>query len=244
MIKKLEHFWKGLSHNSSQISPIRPEPYGDRFVNFITGITKTKEAAEREEHHESFEQKEGSYRGYRAHSSSIDSTRFSGERFSQSSVERTLEKAQKQAHKTEMEGRSEEETPERVLATARSPSAERSGGVAGTTLPVVEEAGEAASTGGRSAHSAHSQSRNPDAEDNQCEGNTQQLPNGDSGFGSGTSESPAERKSVSNPTAAAYLPDPPKLEPRFSQSPSPVEPQKRKDQRVSSELEQRMGRTL
>ncbi|KAK2858539.1 hypothetical protein FQN49_004632 [Arthroderma sp. PD_2] len=48
MVKKAEHFWKGLSQNSSQISPIPPEAYGERFLEFITSITKSKEEVERE----------------------------------------------------------------------------------------------------------------------------------------------------------------------------------------------------
>jgi 1-phosphatidylinositol-4-phosphate 5-kinase len=41
----------------------------------------------------------------------------------------------------------------RMISTVRSPSVERSGGLQGQTLPVVEEMGEASSTGGRSARS-------------------------------------------------------------------------------------------
>ncbi|KAF2100067.1 SAICAR synthase-like protein, partial [Rhizodiscina lignyota] len=47
-IKRAEHFWKGLSSPESQISAVPPERYGDRFVRFINGITKTREAAELE----------------------------------------------------------------------------------------------------------------------------------------------------------------------------------------------------
>lgn len=48
----------------------------------------------------------------------------------------------------------EENKPEpRTLKTARSPSAERTGGLQGQILPVVDEAGEASSTGGRSQQS-------------------------------------------------------------------------------------------
>lgn len=237
MVKKLEHFWKGLSHNSSQISPIRSEPYGDRFVNFITGITMTKEEAERDEQHRSSEQNTGAGYGPRAHSSSIESTRLSGERLSQSPVEKTLEKAQKQAHKTELEGRNEEDTPERVLGVARSPSAERTGGTAGTTLPVVEEAGEAASTGGRSAHSGHSghsQKRIAEADDLHWRRNDKQLHNEDSGFGSEMTESPVERLSTNNSTTQKHLPDPPKLEPRIYESPGPIDPEKAKGRRPHS----------
>ncbi|KFX91592.1 hypothetical protein V497_06662 [Pseudogymnoascus sp. VKM F-4516 (FW-969)] len=53
-VKRLENFWKGLSHDKQQISPIPPVPYGDRFIKFIMDITKSREevreeAAEREE---------------------------------------------------------------------------------------------------------------------------------------------------------------------------------------------------
>jgi 1-phosphatidylinositol-4-phosphate 5-kinase len=45
------------------------------------------------------------------------------------------------------------ETELRLTSTVRSPSAERTGGMQGQTLPVVEELGEASSTGGRSGRS-------------------------------------------------------------------------------------------
>jgi hypothetical protein len=67
-----------------------------------------------------------------------------------SPVDKTMEKAQKQADKSERKGANEQAMPERVLGAVRSPSAERTHGQTGSTLPVVEEAGEAGSTGGRS----------------------------------------------------------------------------------------------
>lgn len=162
--------------------------------------------------------------------------RLSGERTGRSPVEKTLERAQKQAHKTEMEGRREDETPERVLATARSPSAERSAGVAGTTLPVVEEVGEAASTRDRSAHSGCSQTRAADAEEGRWGGNSKPLQNGDSGFESGTTESPIERKLTDNSTSPRYLPDSLTLKPTFSESPSSIDPEKTMNGRRTPEL--------
>lgn len=48
VIKKLEHFWKGLSHDRTQISALPPEQYGDRFLNFMSGITMSPEEAARE----------------------------------------------------------------------------------------------------------------------------------------------------------------------------------------------------
>lgn len=47
MIKKIEHFWKGLSSDRTQISALPPEQYGDRFLNFMEGITVSQEEAER-----------------------------------------------------------------------------------------------------------------------------------------------------------------------------------------------------
>ncbi|KAJ9145478.1 SAICAR synthase-like protein [Pleurostoma richardsiae] len=48
IIKKIEHFWKGLSHERSQISALPPDQYGERFINFISGITMSEEEARRE----------------------------------------------------------------------------------------------------------------------------------------------------------------------------------------------------
>ncbi|RDW86134.1 1-phosphatidylinositol-4-phosphate 5-kinase [Aspergillus mulundensis] len=46
-VKRVEHFFKGLTHDRTQISPIPPEGYGDRFVNFIRRITMSEEEAQR-----------------------------------------------------------------------------------------------------------------------------------------------------------------------------------------------------
>ncbi|KAM0265576.1 hypothetical protein ACHAQJ_000007 [Trichoderma viride] len=48
MIKKIEHFWKGLSNDKSKISALPPDRYGDRFYHFIQGITMSAEEAKRE----------------------------------------------------------------------------------------------------------------------------------------------------------------------------------------------------
>ncbi|KAI9735914.1 MAG: Phosphatidylinositol-4-phosphate 5-kinase [Cirrosporium novae-zelandiae] len=147
-VKKAEHFWKGLSHDSKQISPIPPEGYGDRFVKFISGITKTPEEAERE--NEADEQGLVSTDTVRRRHRALSS-------LSRSSTDKVMERAEKQAQKSaDKRPSSEEDIPERALSTARSPSAERSGGIAGTTLPVVEEVGEAGSTGGHSGRSRDS----------------------------------------------------------------------------------------
>ncbi|KAH0534110.1 hypothetical protein GP486_008932, partial [Trichoglossum hirsutum] len=128
MIKKAEHFWKGLSHPKAQISPIPPESYGERFLHFITGNTKSKEEAERAK--QSMPSEDGG-------------VRQPSQLFSRWSSDNAAGGPEKQ-------GASEEDRPQRTLSSVRSPSAERTGGVAGATLPVVEEAGEAGSTSGRS----------------------------------------------------------------------------------------------
>ncbi|KAL9111544.1 MAG: hypothetical protein Q9227_004032 [Pyrenula ochraceoflavens] len=243
-VKKLEHFWKGLSHNSSQISPIRPEPYGERFINFITAVTMTKEEADREQHSKASEKERtslGQLDGAQSQSFSFEAVRSSGERLSSSPVERTLEKAQKQAQKTERQGRNEADTPERTLCTARSPSADRSEGMKGTTLPVVEEAGEAASTGGRSLHSEKSRENGMiEARDLVPRGRSSSDrlertdANGDSGLGSELTESPVERTSTRQSYQhQKFLPDPPRLEPTFSASPAPLDPKKPYGRRLS-----------
>lgn len=58
---------------------------------------------------------------------------------------KVVEQAEKQARKTEKQGATEDRHRDRTLGSMRSPSADRSGGVAGATLPVVEEDKEASS---------------------------------------------------------------------------------------------------
>ncbi|OJI83391.1 hypothetical protein ASPTUDRAFT_718095 [Aspergillus tubingensis CBS 134.48] len=127
MVKKIEHFFKGLSHDRTQISPIPPEGYGDRFINFIKGITMSKEEAER-------------HREARAEG------RPSVER--SESVERTMQAAEKEAAKDVSHAQP------RTLSTVRD-SSDPSGVVAPSFLPIVDEAGEASSVGGQSQHSRH-----------------------------------------------------------------------------------------
>jgi 1-phosphatidylinositol-4-phosphate 5-kinase len=125
MVKKAENFWKGLSHNRAQISPIPPEAYGERFIHFIEGITMSKDEAERLQQARAKE------------STSQDMTR-SSQGLRRESVERTMQAAEKEAH------RSGPEPPARTLSTTWDPSDIHS--ISGpSTLPIVEEAGEAAS---------------------------------------------------------------------------------------------------
>lgn len=136
-MKKAEHFWKGLSNPKSQISPVPPLPYGERFLKFITGITRSPEEAAREKESQAHDAEGIAHQTLRSSSSDPQ-------------TDKVMRKAEKQAEKSERAGAKESRSPDRTLGTVRSPSAERSGGIAGQTLPVVEEAGEAGSTSGRS----------------------------------------------------------------------------------------------
>ncbi|TGZ82827.1 SAICAR synthase-like protein [Ascodesmis nigricans] len=120
-IKKVEHFWRGLSHPKDQVSAIPPDRYGERFFNFITGLVKSKEEVQRE--------KENAGNG---------------------DVSEETAAAIKQPDNTmpSSSGTQQQMSEEpRVRSIIRSPSAERTGGLAGTTLPVVEEDGEGSSPG-------------------------------------------------------------------------------------------------
>ncbi|KAK9479525.1 SAICAR synthase [Lipomyces japonicus] len=46
-VKKLETFWKGLSHTRERLSAIPPAEYGDRFLKFIVSNVKTTQQLEK-----------------------------------------------------------------------------------------------------------------------------------------------------------------------------------------------------
>lgn len=157
LVKRAEHFWKGLSSNESQISAVPPDRYGDRFVKFITGITKTREAADLEK-----AEQQGDTRRQSEILSDPRSSGASARRSSQDppGTSKVMEKAEKQAEKSKRQGADESNVPSKKLTSARSPSAER-GDPGGYTLPVVEEDVEGQSTGGRSGRSGRSNEPSP-----------------------------------------------------------------------------------
>jgi len=143
-VKRLEHFWKGLSHDKTQISPVPAVQYGDRFVNFVEGITKSKEEAGREDAKEQarYPPGAGSLEAHRSSNHHIPNT-----------DNLVIRKAETQATKTETRGSSEDSVPERTLGTVDSPTNDRNADRNTMTLPMVDEAGESSSTGGRSGTS-------------------------------------------------------------------------------------------
>ncbi|CZT00330.1 related to phosphatidylinositol-4-phosphate 5-kinase [Rhynchosporium graminicola] len=155
-VKKLEHFFKGLSQDKKLISPISPEPYGNRFIEFIEGVTKSPEEAAREAQEEALRPAPKTHSFSRRNTASIESGRRSdGQHLHRSSnANPTVQRNENEAIRGEKHGEDESHRPDsRMITTARSPSAERLGGMQGQTLPVVEEMGEASSTGGRSGRS-------------------------------------------------------------------------------------------
>jgi 1-phosphatidylinositol-4-phosphate 5-kinase len=151
----MEHFIKGIANTESQISAIPPERYGDRFIKFISGVTKTKEAAEREKRDQAADN---------PNDPALEGININA--VQRSSTDEVMEKAQHQADRSRQRGRTEENVPRREMKILRSPSAER--GEIGTVLPVVEEAGESSSVGGRSNRSAsdtngHADTQSPPA---------------------------------------------------------------------------------
>jgi 1-phosphatidylinositol-4-phosphate 5-kinase len=146
MIKRVEHFFKALSNVESQISPIPPERYGDRFVRFISGITKSLETALQEKADKVMSPIElGQPAGEGRASNNYDGAER-GE-LVRSPTDNVMAKAEKQAEKSRDDlNKSEGSAPDRSLSTMRSPSPDRQDN-GGFTLPVLEEVGESSSTG-------------------------------------------------------------------------------------------------
>ncbi|KAI0400726.1 hypothetical protein F4802DRAFT_472587 [Xylaria palmicola] len=152
MIKKIEHFWKGLSSDRTQISALPPQEYGDRFLQFMSGITMSPEEAAREQ------------RDRAAAAAATVSSPGDGqtvppmptylppappEMRSSTSPEPnpTVELAIRKAMKKDKDIAKEEQIPERKITTSVAPPARAN---SHTVLPVVEESAEAASLGGHS----------------------------------------------------------------------------------------------
>ncbi|EER37449.1 phosphatidylinositol-4-phosphate 5-kinase its3 [Histoplasma capsulatum H143] len=142
MVKKAEHFWKGLSHNRNQISPIPPHSYGERFLNFIIGITMSKEEAERE--------RQSKEQGQR----SMDGTSLS-HTHPRSEIDRVMERAERDAAKAGRNLATDPEPNPHILSTIQATSSDMPGIT--STLPVVEEVGEAGSTGSKGGRNSPSE---------------------------------------------------------------------------------------
>ncbi|KAL3434019.1 hypothetical protein BDV09DRAFT_100666 [Aspergillus tetrazonus] len=116
-VKRIEHFVKGLTHDRTQISPIPPEGYGDRFVNFIRRITMSKEEAER-----------------------------------------TRDQEVPEKHNSQPISSTENNTSDHISQGPTSGHQPAVAALGPSTLPIVDEAGEASSVGGHSQCSPQSPS--------------------------------------------------------------------------------------
>ena len=147
-----------MSGNEAQISPVPPQFYGERFIKFISGITMTREEADRKRSIAVELNSQALIPGPTQPGSSqapIVKHRASPDEPS-NSQDNILERAEKEAARTQHDGGSEENKFDRTLKTTRSPSVDRGQNATGTTLPVLEEIGESGSVGGRSGRSGPS----------------------------------------------------------------------------------------
>ncbi len=160
IIKKIEHFWKGLSSDRSQISALPPHEYGERFINFISSVTKSQEEAFR-----AAQERDAALAAEAA--ATIPPVPNYQPPLPPSSSASGQRQAQQLAVQTEVTG-AEAHAPDRILRTAvpASPTGSPGAGKAGhgpnglaadrretAVLPVVEEAAEGTSTGDRSRNS-------------------------------------------------------------------------------------------
>ncbi|KAH0013073.1 SAICAR synthase-like protein, partial [Aureobasidium melanogenum] len=152
MIKRFEHFFKGLSSPESQISAIPPERYGDRFVRFISGITKSRERAEAEKEQVLEQGSDRLNQAIHNIEGTLDDPQLSGVNILRSSdhnpagTDKVMRKAEKQAEKSRHRGANEDDIPDRAIGAVRSPHAENDNMI---TLPVIGEAAENGSPSSR-----------------------------------------------------------------------------------------------
>ncbi|KAM7185134.1 hypothetical protein V8F33_012580 [Rhypophila sp. PSN 637] len=144
IIKKLEHFWKGLSQDRHQISALPPQEYGERFINFISGITMSQEEAHRiaqekdaaaaaEAAASEERQRVGSWNSARRHSSNAIPPAPTykpppppaphSPNPQSPEVEATMQKAEHEAWKTDVRGSKERDVADRTLRAIVSPPA-------------------------------------------------------------------------------------------------------------------------
>ncbi|KAM0321930.1 hypothetical protein ACHAQA_009827 [Verticillium albo-atrum] len=171
MIKKIEHFWKGLTSDRNQISATPPDQYGERFFHFVEGVTMSPEQSQREKQQK--QQEEAAAVAADQENQRVSSWRSSNSRRRSNSTsappmpthqpplaplpsgqkspeaQEVIEKAELVAQRSAERGASEEHVPDKVITTIPAPD-RRESGQAQSILPVVEEAAESHSLGGRS----------------------------------------------------------------------------------------------
>ncbi|KAK4497155.1 hypothetical protein PRZ48_011605 [Zasmidium cellare] len=145
-VKKAEHFWKGMGGHESQISPIPPDRYGDRFVRFISGITMSRERAEKQRLSAALEAAGANIQIPDGIEGTVNDPALGGinifrDPLDPPGTEKVMSKAEHIAEKSRRRGSREEDVPERSLGTTK--------GENDATLPVIGEAAESASNNSR-----------------------------------------------------------------------------------------------
>ncbi|KAH6847255.1 hypothetical protein B0I37DRAFT_140432 [Chaetomium sp. MPI-CAGE-AT-0009] len=151
IIKKIEHFWKGLSSDRSQISALPPHEYGERFISFISSMAMSQEEAIR-----AAQERDAALAAEAA--AEIPPVPNYQPPLPPSSSPSGQSRVQ--ARTSEL-GDQEDDASERVLRTVITGPPNNSGtgkpshhpNAPATVLPVVEEAVEGTSTGDRSRNS-------------------------------------------------------------------------------------------
>jgi 1-phosphatidylinositol-4-phosphate 5-kinase len=147
-----------MGGHESQISPIPPERYGDRFVRFISGVTMSRERAEKARLSATLRD------GGITVPSGIEGTlhdpvlggmnvpAITRDHVNPPGTERVMQKAEHMAEKSRRKGSNEEESiPDRSLMAVSSPG--------DLTLPVIGEAGENSSNFSRTPSHHHATPR-------------------------------------------------------------------------------------
>ncbi|KAI5794900.1 hypothetical protein FPQ18DRAFT_235526, partial [Pyronema domesticum] len=111
-VKRLEHFWRGLSHPKDQVSAIPPHGYGERFFKFISGIVMSPEEHARQ-------RQEGK------NNNEADAEEIANRRMSIHDLRNSIHGSRHS---------SEDVAPDRTLTAVRTSTQ--------AVLPVVEETGE------------------------------------------------------------------------------------------------------
>jgi 1-phosphatidylinositol-4-phosphate 5-kinase len=132
-----------MGGNESQISPIPPERYGDRFIKFISGMTMSRERAEHVRLSRTLEAATGLILppGIQP---PIDDPVLGGINMRQDNnnppgTHRVIEKAERSAERSTRRGADEKDVPERMLGALGRDEPD------GAVLPVIGEAAESSS---------------------------------------------------------------------------------------------------
>lgn len=141
-----------MGGHESQISPIPPERYGDRFIKFISGVTMSREQGEKERVSDVLT---AAGVDLPAVIDIVSDPRLGGmtskrDNRNPAGTAKVIQKAEHEAEKSKQHGANEENVPDRSLTSARSPGENNEA----TTLPVIGEAAESASNNSRSPSKA------------------------------------------------------------------------------------------